>query len=163
MSKILDLLSKVVSYLFQYWRDRPNILVSLSGIGFVQGAGRVAGNLNFIWRRTLLFHNDSQHLARGIKLVSPLPEGWTLYADVPTRIEADRRIGLEIKIETDKSPQELVSQFGKEAQSNFGQALLFAILTRSQLKIEFRNQHGRTFHLVIRFDKNGNPISVLTN
>lgn len=158
IDRLIPFLLKPATFLFRYLRQRPNIELTIDGTKSLQGSGKVTGTLHFKWSRTFIFHNDSSYISRGIKLISPIPHGWNFESDFPTRLEPDERFKIPIVIECEKDSQQLSKDFGN-MRSDFAPIFFPVVLSAAKMEIEFKNQHGRTFHQRFRFDGEGKVIS----
>ena len=158
IANLIPYLLKPATFFFRYLRQRPNILLTIESTSSSQGSGTISGWLHFKWWRTFILHNDSPYLARGIKLISPIPTGWILGNDFPTKLEPDEKFKIPIVIDTEKDKGQLAKEFGS-ARTDFSLVYFPVALSTVKMEIRFSNQQGRTFQQRFLFDKEGKVIS----
>jgi hypothetical protein len=152
LEKALGWLFKPAIFFFRYLKHRPDIRVSLQPIA-IKHRGEGGPMYHFLWEKFFVIHNDSPHLARGVKLLSPFPSGWTMHADFPTRLEPDQRVKIPLTIEWQEQQTSLVSRFGTSSQYNMSDRLESEILSRFGIKIAFDNEYGHRFHQLFRWSQ----------
>jgi len=162
IDKLIGLVVKPIVFVFRYLREQPIITISLVGEKSLQGNSRIPDCIHLKWLRTLVLHNDSPHLARGIKLLSGLPEGWQIRADIPTRLEADEKINLELEIETNLNHQELLDRYGVHLRDKLAKASFPDVIDGVVLEFEIKNERGRTFYQTSIFRRNSTIESTIS-
>ncbi len=155
IEKIFGLLIKPAVFVFRYFRQKPEITLSVKGEGCAQGPSHLAGKLYFTWWRELVLHNDSAHLVRGIKLLRPFPKPWKMSREVPTRLEPDQKVTIPFEAHLEEDHQELLNRFGEHMQHRLGDAVFPSVVANVILELELTNQQGRTVYQYSKFTENG--------
>ena len=99
----------------------------------------------FLWDIKLVIHNDSNYLARGIKLLSEVPDGWALFNDFPTRLEADQVLKLQLRASYRENQATLVKRYGTSSQRNMLPAIEADVFSQFLISIHFANELGRQY------------------
>ena len=162
IDKIIGLLIKPLVFAFRYLRDRPIITVSLEGDKALQANSVVPDCIHLKWWRTLVFHNDSPNLIRGIKLLSGLPKGWRIHESLPTRLNADERIELKMEIEAHLNHQDLLDRHGVHFRGGLAKVSFPDVIDGVIFDFEVKNERGRTFYQTCIFRRIGAVASTIS-
>ena len=106
-----------------------------------------------------MLHNDSSKFIRGIKLLSPLPNGSNLKAEIPTRLEADQKVSLSLDINVYVPKSQLIEQFGTSPQQGYASLYFPVMLQDTRLEFQLKNQRGRTVYQYTQFVDDNRVVS----
>ena len=137
-------------YGWRFLRAKPNLKIEIHGDGYNQGGGRFAGTLHFRWYRDFVFHNDSDYLARGLKLISRVPQGCKFETSLPTKLGGDEKYSLKVQIEREENQASLMQWYGDQ-HLKLGSLFLPKVLDEIILQVMFKNKFGRSFYQVFHF------------
>jgi len=159
--KILEWVKGPAQALFQYFLEKPKLTISIEGRG--AGSGFVANNVYaYSFYRILVLHNDAPFPARGIKLLKSFPSSWVLNSEIPTRLEADQRIRINITATVQSDSATLGNQFRNSAmelskvppfpKNVFGDVIL---------EFQIENNKGRQFYQYSEINEDGSVNTTL--
>lgn len=135
---------KPVILVYYYFRSRPNIKINFESINATP-IGEGSSTYHFLWDFKLVIHNDSNYLARGIKQLRKVPEGWALMGDFPTRLEPDQVIKLPLRASWHEEQNKLVIRYGTSSQINMLPQVQSHVFSQFRISISFINQYGRQY------------------
>jgi hypothetical protein len=143
IGKLYGIAVKPAIFLFRYFREEPKITVTMEGSGCAQGASHLAGRIHFHWWRTLILHNDSAHLVRGIKLLQAFPKPWRFNKDIPTRLAPDEKVRIPIEAELEEDHQAQIDRFGPNMQHRLAEAVFPQFNTNTSVEFQLTNEQGQ--------------------
>ncbi len=134
------------------FRAKPKIKIEIhKDASCLQSGGSPINSLSFTWGRKFIFHNNSNHLARGIQLASDLPKGFKFQSGLPTKLEADEKLPVDVEIQLlDVNRDELVQKYGEH--SDLSTQLFTSILNEISFQIAFKNKYGGKFYQRFQFN-----------
>ncbi len=150
IDKVFGWLLKPAIALFRYLKHRPDIRLSLEP-NAAGHSGEGSPTYHFFWHTSLVVHNDSPHLARGIKLENAFPSSWSLQVDLPTRLDPDERLKLPLTLNWHEEQHALVARFGTSSQQRLSTMLEPEILSQFNITFNFENEYGRQFRQAFRW------------
>ena len=163
LEKLLDPTLKLVTALYKYFQEKPEIFLEVKGKGHGSSGSVLANHRRYNWSRQLIVHNDSAHLVRGIKLLRPFPVPWKLRGEIPTKLEPDQRMSFNIEAEIDVDVQKLADKYGTDIERQLSNAIFPKIVDEVTLEFELKNQHGRTVYQYSTFLEDGNIKTIISS
>lgn len=140
------------SVVFGLWnkfvRIRPQVILRIEGDGAIQGADG-PDRYHYVWKRGIVFHNDSTHKARRVRLVSR--EGtdkWHFRGRLPETLDPDAKQTWSFSIEHSEERAKVIDLCGEEAlqRKELARAFYQYVVGHAEIVIAYDNEKDTTFY-----------------